>query len=919
MEDNEIIAIFARILCKKDKTRADHKIPNMIRKLILYLTLLCLVASCAKQKKTYLIGVSQCSSDVWRDKLNEELRVSSYFYGNVEINIASANDDDRRQQEQINDFIDKGVDLLIVSPNQMKTLSAALDRAYDKGIPVLLLDRRTDSEKFTAFISSDNYAVGKNLGEYAAHLLQGKGRIVEIMGLRGSSAAIERHQGLMDVLKRYPDIEVIDRRNAKWLQEPARMAMDSVLQKDSLIDLVFAQNDRMAMGAREAVLARGIKRPIKYVGVDALPYPGGGLECVKKGILAGSYVYPTRGDEVMGLAMNILEGKPYQRITQLDGALVTKDNVDVMIMQNDELSNQRSQLTDLHEKIDTYLAEYSHQRVYSLLSVIIIVLLIGSFSLAYRNIIIRRRMEKVTTEAKLTFFTNISHEFRTPLTLIADPIERLLNDASLPERQANLLRIAHKNVNVLLRLVQEILDFRKIQKGKMPMFFEPFDLSTYANQWTEGFRPMAERKQITLQTSIAEGINITADLFKVERICYNLLSNAMKYTPNGGKVNLSVTTNEETVNIQIKDSGKGMSKEDCRHIFERFYQIGNLSNSTGIGLALVKALVEAHHGTISVESTPGAGSTFTVALPRQQMETECKQAVSPTEVSPNVLPTTEEGTVSVRKDGNVFDRITDPDTLQVDLPTVLVIDDNDDVRLYINDLLRDDYDVKQAANGEEGLAIAMKQVPDIIISDVMMPGIDGLEVCRRIKKTTATSHIPVMLLTARTMEEQRAEGYDCGADAYITKPFSGKVLLARIKNLLSGRNQLKTAYGISNLPETKRGDADANFIRQLREKILSRLSETDLNVEALSTDMGLSRVQLYRKVKALTGMTPVELLRVTRLKQAERLLLSGETNVTEVSYSVGFSSPSYFIRCYKDYFGHTPKGRTNGASTATTS
>ena len=904
-----------------------------MKKYIIFLFLLLSVSACRNGGKHYVIGVSQCSEDIWRDKLNDELRIASFSYDKADIRFASADDNDQRQIEQINKFIDDGVDLLIASPNQMHTISPAINRAFDKGIPVILFDRKTDSHKYTAFIGADNHEIGRVMGECVGTALQGRGNVVEITGLQTSSPAIDRHRGFCDALKRFPGIHLISSVHGDWTKASGQKLMGGVLKDRRDINCVFGQNDRMAMGARQAAEQQGIKQGIIYVGIDGLPTPDGGLHNVANHELAASYIYPTRGDLVMQLAMNILKHKPYQKENYLKAAIVTPENARAMLMQVDEMNHQRTRLIELHGKIDQYLAQYNHQQIYLLLSVIILLLLVGFFIYVYRTIMMKRRLTEETANAKLQFFTNVSHEFRTPLTLIADPVERLLDDEDITASQRSLLQVARKNVNVMLRLVGEILDFRKVQNGKMTVDVTTFDLAEHLRQWLTGFMPAATTKRISIIPDIPQSLTVCTDLDKMERICYNLLSNALKYTHNGGHIRVSASQTGDTFTFVVADDGIGIPRDKVTHIFDRFYQARNSNvGGTGIGLALVKAFSELMGGDVGVKSTEGQGSTFTVTLPVGDISAQSPNGLRTAQGTDGLRPSqgtdgagTSQGTdglppasanrmepfsiagETMEKDteGAELHRITSP-VADEDKPTVLVVDDNDDVRIYITSLLAAEYDVKQAADGQQGLEKAIKEVPDLIICDVMMPVMDGLEMCDRVKRETATSHIPVILLTARTQEDQRAEGYDYGADAYITKPFSGKVLLARVKNLLANRRLLRDIFSNGEAPDDKPKDADTQFIDEFRKQVQAQLSDTELNVETLSAGMGLSRVQLYRKIKALTGSSPVELIRITRLKRAERLLKSGGKNISEVSYEVGFSSPSYFTKCYKEYFGVLP-------------
>ncbi len=877
---------------------------NMYQKTFIYILLLVSLSACTPKTKHYVIGVSQCSGDIWRDKLNEELSISSFSNENVDIRFASADDNDQRQIEQINHFIDEGVDLLIASPNQMHTISSAIDRAYAKGIPVILFDRKTDSRNYTAFIGADNYVIGKVMGEYVGMSLKGKGNVLEITGLESSSPAVERHRGFCDALNSFPSIKLIGSLHGDWTKESGSYLMDSLLKKRKDIDCVFGQNDRMAMGARMAARKLGFDKNIIYIGVDGLPTSDGGLHNVASHELSASYIYPTRGDLVMQLAMNILKKKPFKKDNYLKSTIVTPENAHAMLMQVDEINHQRARLIELHGKVDQYFAQYNHQQIYLFLSVVIIILIISFFVYIYRTIVMKRRLADETAKAKLQFFTNVSHEFRTPLTLIADPVERLIDDKEISASQRSLLLVARKNVNVMLRLVGEILDFRKVQNGKMDVDLSIFDLAENMRQWIMGFLPSVNTKRITISTEIPESLVVCADLNKMECICYNLLSNALKYTHDSGHICVSVKENNGMFTFIVSDDGIGIPKDKVLHVFDRFYQARNSNiGGTGIGLALVKAFVELLGGVVSVKSIEGQGSVFTVTL--QIGNINSNEYLRQASVNNDETFVVAQETMNKNEENVELRQMTSIVT-DDDKPTILVVDDNDDIRTYVTSLLEAEYDVKLASDGKAGLEKALRYVPDLIICDVMMPIMDGLEMCDCVKRETVTSHIPVILLTARTQEDQRTEGYNYGADAYITKPFSGKVLLARIKNLLNNRLLLRDIFSSNELMNDKPKDADTLFINEFRKHVQAQMSDAELNVETLSADMGLSRVQLYRKVKALTGSSPVELIRITRLKQAERLLKSKGKTIAEISYEVGFSSPSYFSKCYKEYFGILP-------------
>lgn len=871
----------------------------------LYVVFLTLVFSACSDNnvKKYVIGVSQCSEDIWRDKLNNELVMSTYQHDNVTLKFASANDNDRLQKQQIEQFIKEGVNLLIVSPNQIHTISSVIDKAYDAGIPVILFDRKTDSRKYTAFIGADNYEAGHEIGYFIGQQLEGKGNIAEICGLQASSPAIERNRGFMDALKNYPDIKVVARGYGDWIKESGVTAMDSILvQSKEPFQYVFAQNDRMALGALQSIKKHKVKG-IKIVGIDALPVPGGGMENVRDGNLEASYIYPTRGDSVMQLALNILEKKPYKRDNYLKGALVTKANANVLLMQNEEMNKQTARLNALHGKVDTYLVQYNHQKMYIVLFSIILLLLIGIMVYIYRTILMKRRIEEEANKAKLQFFTNISHELRTPLTLIADPVNYIIHDDNLNSQQRSMLQIVQRNVLVLTQLVSEILDFRKVQNGKMELRLSDFNLAESMKQWIKLFSASAQKKHITISMDAPDTVMLRADQDKIERICYNLLSNALKYTSEGGEISLMAKEEGGRVMISVADNGCGISSDELPYIFDRFYQAKNAGRGTGIGLAIVKAFTELHHGEVSATSIEGKGSTFTIHIPVRQKGEVTNQ---PTEkIEQLVEPSSAE---EVPNQARHIDELIQP--YQTDKPEVLIIDDNIDIRTYLRSVLSEKYNVSEAADGKVGLELARKIVPDIVLSDIMMPVMDGLAFCQQLKTDKAISHIPVILLTARSLDEQRAEGYEHGADAYLSKPFSLRLLFSRIDNLIQSRKKLSKLFSNSDENdafEKLSNETDKTFAAQLRKIIQDNLSDNEFNVERIGDEIGLSRVQLYRKVKALTGYSPVEMLRKARLTRARHLLRTTEKTVSEVAYAVGFSTPSYFSKCYKDEFGESPK------------
>ncbi len=919
--------------------------------------LFCLLgmAACRQDAPRFRIGVAQCSDDSWRHKMNDEILREAMFYDGVSVEIRSAGDDNRRQAEDIHYFIDKGVDLLIISANEAAPMTPIVEEVYQKGIPVVLVDRKILSDKYTAYIGADNYEIGRTVGNYIASSLKGKGNVVELTGLGGSTPAMERHQGFMAAISNFPDVKLIDKADAAWERGPAEVEMDSMLRRNPKIDAVYAHNDRIAPGAYQAAKKVGREKEMMFVGIDALPGKGNGLELVLDSVLDATFIYPTNGDKVLQLAMNILEKKPFPRETVMNTAVVDRTNAHVMQLQTTHISELDRKIETLNGRIGGYLSRVATQQVVMYGGLVILLLVAGLLLVVYKSLRSKNRLNKELSEqkrqleeqrdkleeqrdkleeqrdkleeqrdqliqlsrqleeathAKLVFFTNISHDFRTPLTLVADPVEHLLADNTLSGDQHRMLMLIQRNVNILLRLVNQILDFRKYENGKMEYTPVPVDILSSFEGWNESFLSAARKKHIhfSFDNMPDTDYHTLADIEKLERIYFNLLSNAFKFTPENGKVTvrLSTLTKEDNrwIRFTVSNTGSMISAEHIRSIFDRFYKIDMHHAGSGIGLALVKAFVELHGGTISVESDEKQGTVFTVDLPVRTCDTHTVE---------DLLTSSASFASSVSESSSLNDALSIGEeekpgkSYDPSKTSVLIIDDNADIRSYVHGLLHTDYTVIEAADGSEGIRKAMRYVPDLIISDVMMPGIDGIECCRRLKSELQTCHIPVILLTACSLDEQRIQGYDGGADSYISKPFSSQLLLARVRNLIDSHRRLKQFFGDGQtLAKEDVCDMDKDFVEKFKALIDAKMGDSGLNVEDLGKEMGLSRVQLYRKIKSLTNYSPNELLRIARLKKAASLLASSDMTVAEIGYEVGFSSPSYFAKCYKEQFGESP-------------
>ena len=881
------------------------------------------LAGCQGDKPKYLIGISQCSNDDWRDQQNSEFMMMDYINDTISVEIKSANDNSKLQSAQIDSLVDMGVNLLVVSPNQVDAISKSIERAYDKGIPVILYDRKINSQKYTAFIGSDNNDIGFELGSYIASQLNGNGRVVEIRGLDGSSPASGRHNGFVSAIKSYPGVSIVTSLGADWEQNGAEKAMDKILATTHDFDYVFAHNDRMAYGAFLSLRKHNLDGKVKVVGVDGLISKNGGVEMVCNGILDASYLNPTGGEQVMELAMKILNHRKYSRDNNLSTTIITKDNAELTLMTLRNVGRQRHILDQLHLQVDKYEGYNATQKVLIwVLVVLLVILMVGivaisrnyklksnlSEQLSKRNDELKRLNEEVIalTHSRLNFFTNVSHELRTPLTLIVDPVEQLFKDEKLSKHGRSLLVIVRRNANALRQLVDDIMDFRKLQNGKMKLHISSFSLADKVRQWVEDFYPTVEKKgqNIVINTDGYTDSDFVADEEKINRIVFNLVSNAVKFTPNGGSVIVSLQDMPQNrVLISVSDTGKGISEKDRQKVFDRFFQTGGTTGGTGIGLAIVKAYAELHGGQVSVESQEGKGANFKVVIPRtREAGNIAESGQSVDDNTAYVQPVTL--SVDAGMKHSLLQKVIDDGEKQ----TLLVVDDNKDIREYLKSILSSEYVIMEAADGNEALQLAKHYVPDLVISDVMMPGIDGLELCSELKQNSKTCHIPIIILTAKSMDEQKIEGYENGADSYITKPFSTELLKARIENLLHSRRMAQVnAAGKDNAAEEENlSSADKDFVARLRLIIQHNMGYSEFGVEAIGREMGFSRVQLYRKVKAVMGISVVDLLRKSRLQRAKSLLEQTDKGVAEIAYEVGFSSPSYFTKCFKDEYEMLP-------------
>lgn len=734
------VYIFAYCYCVN---KNDTKMKTGKKHIILYVILLLLVFVSCSDRRT-VIGVSQCSDDLWRQKVNREIKIGQYQYKNVDVVFASADNNGQRQARQIDSLVKAKVDLLVVAPSDVKTVAPAIERAYRAGIPVILYDRMIESTHYTAYIGTDNVAIGREVADYLAHQLQGRGTVVEITGERGSTPVADRHRGFMQGMKAFPQIQVVTL-EGDWNLAGAKKLMLQYMDAGKPVDAVFGHNDAEAWGAQQAAKEKNREKQMLFVGIDGLPGENQGVDLVAKGVMTASYIYPTKGEAIVPLAMNILQGKPYKRMNYFQSALVTAENAKLIDMQYKEIEDQTADLNTIYSSINEYMKMYRWQKIISILAVAVVLLLL--IMIFYRRKV-RREKEKLNEQRKqmaddkIAFFTNVSHQLRTPLTLVSGPLNRLMQADNYTEEQKMLLQVVSRNVGQLETLTADVLNFK-----------EQVDAMNQAS------------------------------------------------------------------------TDEACEKELSQHV-----------------------LRDSRHQM----------------LLQQDVE---------------------------------------------ELSTILIVDDNEDIRSYLRVLLAGQYYVIEASDGQNGLRLAKESVPDLIVSDVMMPVMDGLTFCSKIKEDEVTSHIPVILLTARSEESQRIEGYEHGADAYITKPFSDHLLLVRISNLLQARRQRKNdeAKQMLSAEDIQTDEpGERMFLERFKKAAKSHIGDANLRMDDLGSELSLSKVQMYRKVKALTGKTPAEVLREMRMQKAYSLLKQTDKTISEVAAEVGFAIPGYFSACFKKQFGINP-------------
>lgn len=909
---------------------------SMAGLLFVFISISILYCSCSgKNDKKITIGFSQCTGDSnWRKATLDALHRELAFHPEATLIYKNAGDNSDLQVSQINELSQSKIDILLVSPNEALPLTGAVESVFNKGIPVIVIDRKVASDRFTCYVGTDNFSIGKMAGEYILNTFPGDVNVIEISGLKGSTPTSERSRGFYESISGKNRVRIKARIEGSWLRQEAKEALLKIQDTLAANDIIFAQNDPMILGAYDVYKSLGFEKTAKFIGVDGLPGPNGGIQLVSDKMLQATLLNPTGCEEAIQTAFKILNNEPYDRETILSTVVIDSSNVRILKLQTDKIAGLQKNIENQLGLLSEQQRLYRSQNVvlYVLAGALILVLVLGVLSyfalrhnrkinrqLAVQNATILDQSKeliemtakaKEAAEAKFNFFTNISHEFRTPLTLILVPLEDTLSTPSLSQTHRSNLELARKNVHRLLRLVNQLMDFRKIELGKMKIHATENNIVSFVKDIAETFRETARKKDIHLKIeSKLHEILMWFDVNMMDKIILNLLSNAFKFTGENGLINISIekSCDEKSVVLRFQDSGIGMTAETAAHAFDLFYEGHAFAhNSSGIGLALCRELVELHHGSISVKSERLKGACFEMILPLGSghflpTEVETERIIPASAPDFAIYTADVESTMAV---GYYQEEVISKEQ------SLLIIDDNAELRQFLKDKLGTWFEIHEAASGNAGLNAAYDIIPDLIICDVVMPpGTGGLKITDMLKNDIRTSHIPVILLSAKDDIHQHIEGMKSRADAFIGKPFNLNYLKATLNSLLMNRAILREHY-TSELPGEKRNSpsqkTDRKFINEFTAIVESNVASENFGPEDIAREMHLSRMQLYRKVKSLLGYNINDYILTVRLQKAKYLLLHEPLPISDIAFKTGFSSPAYFSTVFKSKFSMTP-------------
>ncbi|MCG9791367.1 hybrid sensor histidine kinase/response regulator transcription factor [Flavobacterium algicola] len=896
--------------------------------ILLFFTGVLLYSCKSGEEDKIAIGFSQSvGNDLWRMSMNHSMEVEAALHSDVDLTIYNAHQHAKQQILDIQKFIDNKVDVIIVSPFEGDSIVPVIEKATNLGIPVILIDRKANTSNYTTYLGADNKEVGQLAGKQIVSLSKGVATVVEINGDYTTSPGIERSEGFNDFVRAYPGIKVhtISSDNYGYPKPDFKRLLDTLKN----IDYVYSFNDVIAYNAWKIVNKRKEhKNKIKFIGVDGLNGPYGGIQLVKDGILNSTILYPTGGSEAIRLALRIVNKEMVPKNNKLNTVLIDTLNADIMSNQLDKITIQQSSIEQQQNIIEKREQEYATQSnlVKILVCLFILAIILAIYSIYSKIAISRKKREleitnrkikyqrneikkysqelRESNEARLGFFMGLSHEFKTPLTLILSSVESLANEYKDKGIAVNKeISLMYNNSRRLLRLINQLLDYRKAEEKKFELKASKTNILIFSNAIVKNFDKEVMKKKIdfSLETNNPE-LEVHIDRNLMDKVYFNLLSNAFKFTPENGKI--SITIKEDIAKNEVKlvfsDSGIGIPETELQEVFRPFFQgSNNYRNSSGIGLHLSKNFIDLHKGSIEVHSKHGTEFVISLQLGKEHLEAR------------NVIdvPAFEHVNEMDYLDAEVF-QLSEPSNAE-DKYSILYIEDNPELLDLMNQKLSVEYTV-YTSDGNNAIEKVIEIIPDIVICDLNLPGKNGFEICQIIKKDLRSSHIPVIILTATDNQEAYLRALESGADIFLTKPFSLKVLGQSIKGLLFNREKLRFYYSnnIANIvsnEEKNFGSPEQDFLRKLNGLIESNIDNSVYTVEELASDLSISRVQLYRKVKAILGISVSDHINNIRLDKAKDLIVNSNKNISEIAYAVGYSSPNYFSTIFKNKFGVSPK------------
>jgi len=880
-----------------------------------------------EDKAKISIGFSQSvSNDNWRISMNHSMEVEAALHPEVNLTICNANHQAKKQIEDIEKFIANKVNVIIISPFESDSIVPAIEKAKGNGIPVIIVDRKANTSNYTAYLGADNIEVGRLAGKHIVSISNGHANVVEIYGNLKTSPGFERSLGFRQIIKQFPGIKVFTL-DSDDLELP-KPNFIKILDSLPNIDYVYAFNDDIAYKAWKVAKVKGIESKIKFIGVDGLNGPFGGIQLVQEGILESTVLYPTGGSEAIKLAMKIANKEIVPKNNKLNTILINSLNADIMSNQFDRITIQQSDIEKQQSVIKKQEEKYSNQSTLLklLFSLFILALGLAFFSIYSRITISRKKKEleetnkkiksqrnkikifseelKKSNEARLNFFMGLSHEFKTPLTLILSSVESLGSELKNKGVSVNKeISLMYNNSRRLLHLINQLLDYRKAEDKKFVLRATETNVFDFSKTIIADFEREAKKRNVDfILTTNNPELEVYMDRNLMDKVYFNLLSNAFKFTPEKGKISISIKEDKtnKTVKIFFKDSGIGIPDNELKDVFNAFYHgSNNFRNSSGIGLHLSKSFIELHKGRIEINSKNGTEFIITLPLGKEHLEEN--------EIIKD----------SVLVYGHHSDYL-DSEDIQCSEPvntedkyTILYIEDNKELLDFVSLKLSIEYSV-HTSYGPNALELAFELIPDIIICDLNLSGKNGFEICELLKKDLRTSHIPVIILTASDDPESYSKALGSGADIFLTKPFNLKSLSQSIKSLLFNREKLRFYYlnniqNIVNKEEVNFGTSEQDFLIKLNELIEANIDKSLYTVEDLAKELNISRVQLYRKVKAILGISVSDHINDIRMERSKELLLNSNQNISEIAYSVGFSSPNYFSTSFKNKYGISPK------------